>query len=146
MNPVDHVSTSSFSNPGCKILSFPSPSLTVVVTINILVKLPPFHDSLPKVKRLVSLPPGELVCCAVPRRQRIKGHHFATGFISSRISFRLALKQSSSHVLSSSCQHCGQSHFVILNTCEVNTCNHFRNPASPFYACKPPRKAYACQQ
>lgn len=145
MNPVDHVSTSSSSNPGCRILSFAFPSLTVVVIINILVKLPPYHDSLPKVKRLVSLPPGELVYCAVPRRQRIKGDHFVTGFISSRLSFRLAMKQSSPHVLSSFCQYFDQSHFVILNTCEANTCNHFGNPANPFYACKPPRKAYACQ-
>lgn len=124
MNPVDHVSTSSSSNPGCGILNFPFPSLTVVVTINILVKLPPYHDSLPKVKKLVSLPPGELVYCAVPRRQRIKGDDCGTGFISSRLSFRLAMKQSSSDVLSSSCQYLDQSHFVILQTCEVNTCKH----------------------
>lgn len=42
------------------------------VTINILVRLLPFPDTPLPVKRLVSLPPAEQVCCAVPRRQRSK--------------------------------------------------------------------------
>jgi hypothetical protein len=45
------------------------------VTINILVRLLPSPDTLPRVKRRVSLLPGELVSCAVPRRPRIK--HFS---------------------------------------------------------------------
>ena len=102
MNPVDHVSTSSSPNPDRRILSFPFQSLTVVVTINILVKLRLYHDMLHKVKRLVLLPPGELVCCVVPRRQRIKADYFVMEFITSRLSFKLAKKQSSSHVSSSS--------------------------------------------
>lgn len=68
MNPVDHVSTHPDSIPGCRVLSFCFQSLTVVVIINILVKLPPYHDLLRKVKRLVSLPLGELVYCVVLRR------------------------------------------------------------------------------
>jgi len=42
----------------------------VVVTINISVKLPLSRDTPHKVKRLVSLPPEERVCSAVPRRSR----------------------------------------------------------------------------
>ena len=43
----------------------------VVVTINILVKLPPFLVSPHKVKRRVSLQHGGLVYCVVLRRRRI---------------------------------------------------------------------------
>lgn len=69
MNPVDHVShplTAQTTNTDRR------DSPTVVVTINISVKLLRSRDSRPKVKRLVLLPRGELVCCVVPRRRRTK--------------------------------------------------------------------------
>jgi hypothetical protein len=71
MNPVDHVRYPEplLTTPTDKCFS----SLTVVVTINILVK-PRLSLATPhKVKRPVSSPPGELVCSAVPRRRRTRG-------------------------------------------------------------------------
>lgn len=67
MNPVDHVRTISYRD----YLSSadPSlPSLTVVVTTSILVKLRPSRDTQHKVKRRVSLQLGGLVCYAVRRK------------------------------------------------------------------------------
>ena len=73
MNPVDHVSI-------CKLrlalhledFSDMSASLTVVVTINTLVKPRQSLVTPHKVKRPVLLPPGEPVCCVVLRRSRIR--------------------------------------------------------------------------
>jgi hypothetical protein len=69
MNPVDHphgVCTAN-ANLDHKILI-----KYRVVTTNILVKPLPSRDTLHKVKRLVSLPLGELVCCVVLKRSRIR--------------------------------------------------------------------------
>lgn len=69
MNPVDHphgVCTPEFQIK-IRILTE-----NRVVTINILVRLLLSRDTLHKVKRLVSLLLGELVCCVVPRRPRIR--------------------------------------------------------------------------
>ena len=69
MNPVDHV----WLPAGVLVNTTNNrSSLTVVVTINISVKPLQFRGTLHKVKRQVLLLPGELVCCAVPRRLRIK--------------------------------------------------------------------------
>nr|POF09147.1 60s ribosomal protein l2 [Quercus suber] len=71
MNPVDHVR----KHIKCKkrqITDIKSYSPTVVVTTSILVRLQPSPATLHKVKKPVSLPPGELVSCVVPRRRRIK--------------------------------------------------------------------------
>jgi hypothetical protein len=69
MNPVDHPhGVCTFDSEIQKqVLIKPR-----VVTINISVRLLPSRGTLPKVKRLVSLLLGELVCCVVPRRPRIR--------------------------------------------------------------------------
>lgn len=71
MNPVDHVSLCTISSVYQDADNHLS-SLTVVVTINISAKLPPYLDTLPKAKRLVSLLPGEPVCCVELRRRRTR--------------------------------------------------------------------------
>lgn len=71
MNPVDHPHGGvSFAG----IQDFDDRELTWCyrVTTNILVRLLPSPGTLPRVKRRVSLPPGELVSSAVPRRPRSK--------------------------------------------------------------------------
>jgi len=72
MNPVDHVRLGfqELVEYG-KLTTWYSP--TVVVTINISVKPRQSHDLLRKVKRPVSLLRGELVCCVVLRRRKIRG-------------------------------------------------------------------------
>jgi hypothetical protein len=70
MNPVDHphgVRESKYEASKVKKLT-----QNRVVTINILVKLLRSRDTLHKVKRLVSLLLGELVCCVVLKRSRIR--------------------------------------------------------------------------
>jgi hypothetical protein len=67
MNPVDHVRAHS-SKLSKRILTVYS--LTVVVTINILVKPRQSQDTLHRVKKLVLLQPDGQVYYAVPRRQR----------------------------------------------------------------------------
>ena len=74
MNPVDHVSKpqlnlSLFSDYHTNVSPY---SLTVVVITSISVKPRPSPATPHKVKRPVSSPPGELVCCVVPRRPRIR--------------------------------------------------------------------------
>ncbi len=71
MNPVDHVRRYFTIEFESRLMKSPN-SLTVVVTINISAKLPPSQDTLPKVKKPVSLPLGEQVCYVVHRRQRIR--------------------------------------------------------------------------
>ena len=70
MNPVDHPHGVREIN----LEVFEARELTNirVVTINILVKPLRSRDTLHKVKRLVSLLLGELVCCVVLRRSRIR--------------------------------------------------------------------------
>jgi hypothetical protein len=70
MNPVDH--PHGVSKPMCKILELRKLTNKRVVTINISERLLLFRDTLHKVKRLVSLLPGELVCCVVLKRSRIR--------------------------------------------------------------------------
>jgi hypothetical protein len=69
MNPVDHPHgvCTFYAVIGNEILTNYR-----VVTINILVRPLQSRDTLHKVKRLVSLLPGELVCCVVPKRSRIR--------------------------------------------------------------------------
>jgi hypothetical protein len=71
MNPVDHVrgSTIFFMQTTTDSIYH---SLTEVVTTSTLVRRLPFHDTPPKVKRPVSLPPEELVFCVVLKRSRTK--------------------------------------------------------------------------
>lgn len=70
MNPVDHphggVSFTGVRNSEREL------TWCYRVTTNILVRLLPFPGTLPRVRRRVSLPPGELVSSAVPRRPRSK--------------------------------------------------------------------------
>ena len=66
MNPVDHVCCSQYLFSSLADLS----SLTVVVTINILVKLQQSQDMQHRVKRLVSLLPEELVSSVVRKKRR----------------------------------------------------------------------------
>jgi len=69
MNPVDH------PHGVCASCAFAGElGLTEyrVVTINILVRLRQSRDTPYRVKRLVSLLLGELVCCVVPKRSRTK--------------------------------------------------------------------------
>jgi hypothetical protein len=67
MNPVDHVSNIPIVlTYAWKLISY---SLTVVVITNILEKPQQFHVMHPRVKRLVSSLPGELVYCAVLKLQ-----------------------------------------------------------------------------
>lgn len=76
MNPVDHVSFRLYTDPITSRTAISNISLyspTVVVTTSTSVRPRPSPATLPRVKRLVSLPPAELVCSAVPRRPRIKG-------------------------------------------------------------------------
>ena len=72
MNPVDHphggVSISGSIRKQDRELT-----IHYRVTTNILVRRLPSPDTLPRVKRRVSLPPEELVSSAVPRRRRSKG-------------------------------------------------------------------------
>ena len=56
------------------------PSLMVVVTTNILVKLRQSRDMQPRVKRLVLLPPEEQVCSVVRRKRRIRRGSGPTGW------------------------------------------------------------------
>ncbi len=70
MNPVDHVRASK--NQQIFTVANVLSSLTVVVTISISVKPRPSHVTLHKVKKPVLSRPGERVCSAVPRRQRIR--------------------------------------------------------------------------
>ena len=73
MNPVDHVRLSEGTwTTKIIITNISFSSLTVVVTISTLVRRRPSPATPPRVKRPVSLPPGELVSCVVPRRSRIK--------------------------------------------------------------------------
>jgi hypothetical protein len=69
MNPVDHPHgvSNSFNKSHDTALT-----RNRVVTINILVKHRQSRDTLPKVKKPVSLLPGELVCYVVPKRSRIE--------------------------------------------------------------------------
>ena len=71
MNPVDHVRqcTAPFLRALANNLSY---SLTVVEITSILVKHPRSPVTPHKVRRPVSSQLGELVCYAVPRRQRIR--------------------------------------------------------------------------
>ena len=69
MNPVDHVRRLFITSSGAPADQH-SYSLMVEVTINTLAKPLPSHDTLRRVKKLVSLLPGGRVCCVVPRRQR----------------------------------------------------------------------------
>lgn len=71
MNPVDHVRIPATVSAVMDIDTLHS--LTVVVTTSILVRRRPSPATPHKVKRPVSSQPGELVCCAVPRRRRTKG-------------------------------------------------------------------------
>jgi large subunit ribosomal protein L8e len=74
MNPVDHphggVSSLGRTStpPGNRTLTL----CHYRVTINISVRLLQSRDTLPRVKRRVSLPQEGLVCYVVPRRRRIK--------------------------------------------------------------------------
>lgn len=69
MNPVDHPHGVCISQlPG----RFSLLTHNRVVTINILVRLRQSQDTLHKVKRLVLSLLGELVCCVVLKRSRIK--------------------------------------------------------------------------
>ncbi len=69
MNPVDHPHGVCNSNTalGSTLLTRDR-----VVTINISVRRLRSRDMLRKVKRLVSLLLGELVCCVVPKRSRTR--------------------------------------------------------------------------
>ncbi len=69
MNPVDHPHGVCLSDTvfGNKYLT-----RNRVVTINISVRRLRSRDMLHKVKRLVSLLLGELVCCVVPKRSRTR--------------------------------------------------------------------------
>jgi hypothetical protein len=71
MNPVDHPHGVCTLNYGSKKVEL----LTVnrVVTINILVRRLRSQDMPHKVKKLVSLLLGELVCCVVLKRSRTRG-------------------------------------------------------------------------
>jgi hypothetical protein len=70
MNPVDHPHGVRESNH--EIHEVRRLTINRVVTINISEKLLLFRDTLHKVKRLVSSLPGELVCCVVLKRSRIR--------------------------------------------------------------------------
>lgn len=70
MNPVDHVSSFQYNPASVRVLTMMFYSLTVVVTTNILVKLPQSPDTLHKVKKPVSSLPEEPVCFVVLKRQR----------------------------------------------------------------------------
>ena len=69
MNPVDHPHGVCAHNA---ILKYKVLIENRVVTINILVRHLLSRDMLHKVKRLVSLLLGELVCCVVLKRSRIR--------------------------------------------------------------------------
>ena len=84
MNPVDHPH-GGVSNSISRVIN-DLEDLTVLyrVTINISVRRPRSRGTLPRVKRRVLLLREELVCCAVPRRRRIKAFkvlHAGLGFI-----------------------------------------------------------------
>ena len=70
MNPVDHVRDAQRME--CRTSANNCRSLTVVVTTSILVRPRPSPATPHKVKRLVSLLPGELVCCVVLKRPRTR--------------------------------------------------------------------------
>jgi hypothetical protein len=72
MNPVDHVRDFEVLGHGRNIMLMHISSLTVVVTTSILVRPLPSTGTPRRVKRRVSLLPGELVCSVVPRRSRTK--------------------------------------------------------------------------
>ena len=70
MNPVDH--PHGVRESACKALKDEKLTQNRVVTINTLVKLLRSRDTPHKVKRLVSSLLGELVCCVVLKRSRIR--------------------------------------------------------------------------
>ncbi len=70
MNPVDHVRKTRCT--GFWAIANTCSSLTVVVTTSISVRPRPSPATPHKVKRPVSLLPGELVSCVVPRRPRTR--------------------------------------------------------------------------
>jgi large subunit ribosomal protein L8e len=72
MNPVDHVRTTHNQQTRQKQHTDTIYSLTVVVTTSISVRPRPSPATPPRVKRLVSLPPAELVCSVVHKRPRSK--------------------------------------------------------------------------
>ena len=69
MNPVDHPHGVCATNVLSKYNIL---TKTRVVTINILVRLLRSRDMLHRVKRLVLLLLGELVCCVVLKRSRTR--------------------------------------------------------------------------
>jgi hypothetical protein len=70
MNPVDH--PHGVREINLEVLETTKLTNNRVVTINISVRPLRSRDTLHKVKRLVSLLLGELVCCVVLRRSRIR--------------------------------------------------------------------------
>jgi hypothetical protein len=79
MNPVDHVRHTIRGTQLFRLLT--RRSLTVVVTINISVKLRPFLATLHKVKRLVSLLLGGRVYSVEHRRRRIERRGIEDSFL-----------------------------------------------------------------
>lgn len=75
MNPVDHPH-GGVRIPESSASSTQDANQLNRVTTSILVRLLPSPDTLLLVRRLVSLPPEELVFSAVPRRPRIKATDF----------------------------------------------------------------------
>lgn len=71
MNPVDHVSCLSHLELSRDSLTNLSLSPTVEEIINISEKLQQYHGTLRRVKKQVSLPLVELVCCVVLKRPKI---------------------------------------------------------------------------
>ena len=71
MNPVDH--PHGVRNPSHEMPDVGRLTKNRVVTTNISVRRLRSRDMLHKVKRLVSLLLGELVCCAVLRRSKTRG-------------------------------------------------------------------------
>lgn len=71
MNPVDHVRfLSHLELSGDSLTNLPL-SPTVEEIINISGKLQQYHGTLRRVKKQVSLPLVELVCCVVLKRPKI---------------------------------------------------------------------------
>ena len=73
MNPVDHVSLTTLLLLTIAGIDSLFSSLTVVVTTSISVKPRPSPATPHRVKRPVSSPRGERVCCVVRRRRRTRG-------------------------------------------------------------------------
>ena len=76
MNPVDHVRCPESTLVNVRLTTFSS--LTVVVIINISVKLQLSRGTQRRVKRRVSSQLGELGCYVVHRRRKIKTLHGAS--------------------------------------------------------------------